>query len=105
MKVLSYITAATVAAFPMQAPAQHFEIDINGNYVLPVWGGPIDLSTDDGTGSDTDSFGESEDFSFGVVREDGETTQLLLPPPSDPIIDPVDNSIENTLDSSAGILD
>ena len=102
MKILSYITAATVAAFPMQAAAQHFEIDIVDNYFLPVWGGAIDLIDSAGAGL---GFGASEDFSFGVVREDGETTQLLLPPPADPIIDPVDNSIENTLDSSAGILD
>ena len=60
----------------------HFEIEIvEGEMFLAVWDGAIDLTVDTGGGSDsTVSFGEGEDFSFGIVSEKGEVTQLLEAP-------------------------
>lgn len=59
----------------------HFEIElIDGDMFVAVWDGAIDLTVDTGTGTDTVSFGEGEDFSFGVVSEAGEVTQLLEAP-------------------------
>ncbi|MEM6588912.1 MAG: hypothetical protein AAF641_10730 [Pseudomonadota bacterium] len=48
------------------------------------------------------SFGESEDFSFGVVS-DG-TPPVFLAPPGDEL-DLLGDSLDATLDASAGILD
>lgn len=59
----------------------HYEVEIvSGELFLAVWDGAVDLTLDTGTGTDTVSFGEGEDFSFGIVSEDGEVTQLLEPP-------------------------
>lgn len=60
----------------------HFEIElVDGDLFLAVWDGAIDLTVDTGTGTDsTVSFGEGEDFSFGVVTDEGEVTQLLEAP-------------------------
>lgn len=59
----------------------HFEIEIvSGEMFLAVWDGAIDLTVENGTGADTVSFGEGEDFSFGIVSEQGEVTQLLEAP-------------------------
>ena len=59
----------------------HFEIElIDGDMFVAVWDGAIDISVDTGTGSDTVSFGEGEDFSFGVVNQEGEVTELLEAP-------------------------
>ena len=59
----------------------HFEVEIiDGDMFLAVWDGAIDLTVDTGTGVDTVSFGEGEDFSFGIVSEEGEVTELLEPP-------------------------
>lgn len=59
----------------------HFEIElINGDMFLAVWDGAIDISVSSGSGTDTVSFGEGEDFSFGVINEDGEVTELLEAP-------------------------
>jgi len=60
----------------------HFEIEIvSGEMFLAVWDGAIDLSvpTDTGAGQVV-SFGEGEDFSFGIVTDEGEVTQLLEAP-------------------------
>ncbi len=59
----------------------HFEIElVEGEMFLAVWDGAIDLTVDTGTGTDTVSFGEGEDFSFGVISQEGEVTELLQPP-------------------------
>lgn len=60
----------------------HYEIEIiSGEMFLAVWDGAIDLTVETGPGDDqTVSFGEGEDFSFGIVSEEGEVTQLLEPP-------------------------
>lgn len=60
----------------------HFEIEIvSGEMFLAVWDGAIDLSVPTDTGSDqVVSFGEGEDFSFGIVTDEGEVTQLLEAP-------------------------
>lgn len=60
----------------------HFEIEIvSGEMFLAVWDGAIDLSVESDTGgSQVVSFGEGEDFSFGMVSEEGEVTQLLEAP-------------------------
>lgn len=59
----------------------HFEIElINGDMFLAVWDGAIDVTVNSGSGSDTVSFGEGEDFSFGVISENGEVTSLLEAP-------------------------
>lgn len=59
----------------------HFEVEIiQGDMFVAVWDGAIDISVNTGTGSQTVSFGEGEDFSFGVVNGDGEVTQLLEAP-------------------------
>ena len=59
----------------------HFEIEIvSGDMFLAVWDGAIDLTVETGDGNQPVSFGEGEDFSFGVVAEEGEVTQLLEAP-------------------------
>jgi len=77
---------ANNGSFEMKTPVgsigirgTHFEVEIvDGNMFLAVWDGAIDLTV--GTGPDTVSFGEGEDFSFGVVSSEGEVTQLLEAP-------------------------
>lgn len=79
---------ANNGSFEMKTPVgsigirgTHFEVEIvDGNMFLAVWDGAIDLTVDTGTGSDTVSFGEGEDFSFGIVSSEGEVTQLLEAP-------------------------
>ena len=59
----------------------HYEVEIlDGNMFVAVWDGAVDLTVDVGNGSQTVSFGAGEDFSFGVVSEDGQVTQLLEAP-------------------------
>lgn len=59
----------------------HFEIEIiEGDMFLAVWDGAIDLTVDIAGFDNTISFGEGEDFSFDIVSEDGEITQLLEAP-------------------------
>ena len=59
----------------------HFEVElVDGDMFLAVWDGAVDLTVDTGTGQDVVSFGEGEDFSFGIVTQEGEVTQLLEAP-------------------------
>ena len=59
----------------------HYEVEIvDGDLFLAVWDGAIDLTVDTSSGSDVVSFGEGEDFSFGIVTNEGEVTELLEPP-------------------------
>lgn len=59
----------------------HFELEmVDGDLAIAVWDGAIDLTVDSGGQAQTVSFGEGEDFSFGVVSSQGEVTQLLQPP-------------------------
>lgn len=59
----------------------HYEIElVNGDMFIAVWDGAVDVNVDVGSGTETVSFGEGEDFSFGVVSEEGEVTQMLTPP-------------------------
>ncbi|MDB2512504.1 cadherin repeat domain-containing protein, partial [Luminiphilus sp.] len=63
--------------------ATHYEIEIiAGDVFLAVWDGAIDLTVDTFSGGETVSFGDGEDFSFGLVTEDGEVTTLLESPES-----------------------
>lgn len=63
--------------------ATHYEVEIiSGEMFIAVWDGAIDLTVDTFSGGETVSFGDGEDFSFGLVTEDGEVTTLLEPPES-----------------------
>lgn len=55
----------------------HYEVEIlDGNMFVAVWDGAVDLTVDVGNGTQTVSFGANENYSFGVVSEDGQVTQL-----------------------------
>ena len=59
----------------------HYEIElIQGEVFIAVWDGAIDVSVDVGGTDQTVSFGEGEDFSYGIIDESGEVTELLEPP-------------------------
>ncbi|MBU2916918.1 FecR domain-containing protein [Psychrosphaera sp. F3M07] len=59
----------------------HYEIElIEGDMFLAVWDGAIDVTVETGGSESTVSFGDGEDYSFGVVSEEGEVTQLLEAP-------------------------
>ena len=60
----------------------HFEVElVDGDMFLAVWDGAIDVTVNTGQGEpQVVSFGEGEDFSFGVVSEEGEVTELLQAP-------------------------
>lgn len=59
----------------------HFEIElINGDMFLAVWDGAIDVTVQTNGQDNIVSFGEGEDFSFGLIDESGEVTELLEAP-------------------------
>lgn len=59
----------------------HYELEIVDNQLfIAVWDGAIDLTVDTEGGEESVSFGEGEDFSFGVITEEGEITELLEAP-------------------------
>jgi hypothetical protein len=59
----------------------HYEVEIvDGDMFLAVWDGAIDVTVEVNGGEEIVSFGEGEDFSFGVVSSDGEVTELLQAP-------------------------
>lgn len=61
----------------------HYEIEmIEGELFIAVWDGAIDFSANTGTGSQVWPFGQGEEFSFAIITEEGEVTQLLDPPES-----------------------
>jgi hypothetical protein len=58
----------------------HYEVElIDGEMFLAVWDGAVDVTVDS-NGGNTVSFGQGENFSFGVVSADGEVTELLEAP-------------------------
>ncbi|GHB73672.1 hypothetical protein GCM10008107_23950 [Psychrosphaera saromensis] len=59
----------------------HYEVElIDGDMFLAVWDGAVDVTVDSDTGGNTVSFGEGENFSFGVVSAEGKVTELLEAP-------------------------
>ncbi|WP_299270430.1 FecR family protein [uncultured Psychrosphaera sp.] len=58
----------------------HYEVElIDGEMFLAVWDGAVDVTVDS-NGGNTVSFGQGENFSFGVVSAEGKVTELLEAP-------------------------
>ncbi|PAJ73555.1 hypothetical protein CJF42_15280 [Pseudoalteromonas sp. NBT06-2] len=59
----------------------HYEIEIiNGELLIAVWKGVVDINIDVGVNEQNISLGEGKDFSYAKIDEVGEVTELLLPP-------------------------
>jgi hypothetical protein len=73
----------------------HYEIElIGGELFIAVWDGAIDVSVEVGAGDQSVSLGDSEDYSYASVDEEGIITPMLAPPAnfqqghsSDPAVD------------------
>ncbi|SFC62407.1 FecR family protein [Pseudoalteromonas denitrificans] len=59
----------------------HYEIEIiNGEVLVAVWDGAVDIDIDVGALAQQVSLGEGENFSYAKIDAVGEVTELLLPP-------------------------
>lgn len=59
----------------------HYEVElIDGDMFIAVWDGAIDVTVGSVDSGNTVSFGQNENYSFGIVKQDGQITELLIAP-------------------------